>query len=202
MPPLVRLTDSEVELTDGVIPQASDGIEDGRSVLEKVSSCWLLIQQETLLPDLHIEPVHGDIQPCGQFWSSQQTGIMCPPVARRGRFDPGAAPDLLHGDQRHSVRAIGGAMAFAGEDRSDLLIGHTVTDEIEHPITHFHASRQLGDGVDLHLHFELGHSATAPDDSDQSDVVLAALEHDLVDETPQQRLALRVSRGFVRPNLG
>ena len=70
MPPLVRLTDSEVELTDSVIPQASDGIEDGRGILEKVSSCRLLIQQETLLPDLHIEPVYGDIQPCGQFWSS------------------------------------------------------------------------------------------------------------------------------------
>ena len=70
MPPLVRLTDSEVEVADGVVPQVSDGIEDGRDVLEKVSSGRLLIQQETLLPDLHIEPVYGDIQPCGQFWSS------------------------------------------------------------------------------------------------------------------------------------
>ena len=67
MPPLVRLTDSEVELTDSVIPQASDGIEDGRGVLEKVSSCRLLIQQETLPPDLHIEPVHRNVQPGSQF---------------------------------------------------------------------------------------------------------------------------------------
>jgi len=70
MPPLVRLTDSEVDVTDSVIPQASDGIEDGWDDLEKVRSCRLLIQQETLLPDLHIEPVYGNIQPCGQFWSS------------------------------------------------------------------------------------------------------------------------------------
>ena len=74
MPPLMRLTDSEVEVTDGVVPQVSDGIEDGRGILEKVSSCRLLIQQETLLPDLHIEPVHGDIQPCGQFWRVSRRG--------------------------------------------------------------------------------------------------------------------------------
>jgi len=52
MPPLMRLTDSEVEVADGVVPQVSDGIEDGRDVLEKVSSGRLLIQQETLLSDL------------------------------------------------------------------------------------------------------------------------------------------------------
>jgi hypothetical protein len=147
MPPLVRLTDSEVETADGLVPQVSDGIEDSRGVLEKVRSGRLSIRQEPLLPDLHIEPVHGNFQPLGQFWSSQKTGIMCPPVARRWLLQPGAAPDLLHGDQRHFVRAVGRAMAFAGEDSGDLVIGHTGADELEHPVAHFHASCQLGGGA-------------------------------------------------------
>ena len=61
MPLLVRLTDSEVEAIDGVVPQVSDCIEDGRGVLEEVSSSRLPIDEQALLPDLHIDPVHGDI---------------------------------------------------------------------------------------------------------------------------------------------
>ena len=61
MPLLVRLTDSEVEAIDGVVPQVSDRIEDGRGVLEEVSSSRLSIDQKALLPDLHVDPIHGDI---------------------------------------------------------------------------------------------------------------------------------------------
>jgi hypothetical protein len=61
MPLLVRLTDSEVEAIDGVVPQVSDCIEDGGGVLEKVSSSRLSIDEKALLPDLHIDPIHGDI---------------------------------------------------------------------------------------------------------------------------------------------
>ena len=52
MPLLVRLTDFEVELTDGVVPQVSDCIEDGSSILEEVSSSRLSIDEQVLLPDL------------------------------------------------------------------------------------------------------------------------------------------------------
>ena len=61
MPLLVRLTDSEVEAIDGVVPQVSDCIEDGSGVLEEVSSSRLSIDEQALLPDLHIDPIHGDI---------------------------------------------------------------------------------------------------------------------------------------------
>jgi hypothetical protein len=61
MPLLVRLTDSEVEAIDGAVPQVSDRIEDGSGILEEVSSSRLSLDKKMLLPDLHVDPVHGDI---------------------------------------------------------------------------------------------------------------------------------------------
>ena len=61
MPLLVRLTDSEVQVIDGALPQTSDCIEDGCGVLEEVSSSRLPIDEQALLPDLHIDPIHWDI---------------------------------------------------------------------------------------------------------------------------------------------
>ena len=62
MPLLVRLTDSsEVGAVDGVVAQVSDRIEHERSVLEEVSSGRLLIDEEALLSDLHIDPIHRNI---------------------------------------------------------------------------------------------------------------------------------------------
>jgi hypothetical protein len=60
MPLLVRLTDSEIKAFDGMVPEVSDRIENERGVLEQVSSGRLLVDDEALLPDLHIDPVHGD----------------------------------------------------------------------------------------------------------------------------------------------
>ena len=76
-------------------------------------------------------------------------------------------------------------MTLAGEGRGDFVIGEAIAGEIEHTITHFRPSRELEDGVDLHLDFEIGRSAAPPDDPDQSDIVLTAVEHNFVDETPQ-----------------
>jgi hypothetical protein len=45
--------------------------------------------------------------------------------------------------------------------------------------------RELEDGVDLQLDFQIGRSAAPPDDPDQSDIVLTAVEHNFVNETPQ-----------------
>ena len=41
--------------------------EDGRGILEEVGSAGLLINQEPPLPDLHIEPIYGNIQPGSQL---------------------------------------------------------------------------------------------------------------------------------------
>ena len=67
MPLLVRLTDSEIKVVDGVVAQVSDGVENGGGVLEEVGSAGLPIDQKPLLPDLHIEPVHRDAQLGGQL---------------------------------------------------------------------------------------------------------------------------------------
>ena len=61
MPLLVRLTDSEIEVTDGVVPQIAHPIEDGLCVPEEISPRWLLVDQEALLSDLHVDPIHWDI---------------------------------------------------------------------------------------------------------------------------------------------
>ena len=61
MPLLVRLTDSEVQVIDGALPQTSDCIEDGCGILEEVSSSRLSIDEQTLLPDLHINPIYRDL---------------------------------------------------------------------------------------------------------------------------------------------
>ena len=61
MPLLMRLTDSEVEAIDSVVPQVSDRIQDGSGILEEVSSRRLSIDEQMLLSDLHVDPVHRDI---------------------------------------------------------------------------------------------------------------------------------------------
>jgi hypothetical protein len=62
MPLLVGLTDSEIQSIYRVVAQSSNGVEDGRDVLEEVGPAGLAIYQEPLLPNLHIEPVHRDAQ--------------------------------------------------------------------------------------------------------------------------------------------
>jgi cell division septation protein DedD len=63
MPLLVRLTDSEIEVIDGVVPQILDRIEDGFCVPKEISPCWLSIDEEALLPDVHVNPIHWNVQP-------------------------------------------------------------------------------------------------------------------------------------------
>src|ERR1700681_972257 len=54
MPLLVRLTDSQVEMTDGVVSQVTNCVHHAMRVLEQVGSGRLTIDHEALLPDLHI----------------------------------------------------------------------------------------------------------------------------------------------------
>ena len=95
--------------------------------------------------------------------------------------------------------AVGRAMTLAREDRGDFVVVHASAREGERAIAHFRSSREFGDGVDPHLDLKIGHGAAAPDDADRGDIVLAAIEHDLVDKAPQQRLTLSVRGGLRRP---
>ena len=110
---------------------------------------------------------------------------MGPPGAWLGHPDPGAAPDLPHCDRKDHVFAGWRAMTLTGEGRGDFVIGDAIAGEIEHTSAHFRPSPEPEDGVDLQFDFEIGHSAAPPDDPDQSDIVLTAVEHNFVDETPQ-----------------
>ncbi len=55
MPLLVRLTDSQVDVADGMVSEVADRIHHGRRISEQVGSGRLTIDQEALLPDLHIK---------------------------------------------------------------------------------------------------------------------------------------------------
>src|SRR6516164_9157012 len=83
----------------------------------------------------------------------------------------------------------------------NLIVGHALAREAEYAVEHFYRSGELGDRVDLHLNLEIGYGADAPDDADQGDVVFAAVKHDLVDETAQQRLTLSVLGSWIHPDL-
>lgn len=110
---------------------------------------------------------------------------MGPSGARLGHPDSGTAPDLPHCDRKDHVFAVWGAMTLAGEGRGDFVVGEAIAGEIEHTIAHFRPSRELEDGVDLQLDFDIGHSTASPDNPDQSDIVLTAVEHNFIDETAQ-----------------
>jgi hypothetical protein len=76
MPLLIRLTDSEVDAVGGVGPQLSDCIQDRRRVLEQVSAGRLLIDEQALLPDLYIQPIHRDVQASGEFRRAKSAYVM------------------------------------------------------------------------------------------------------------------------------
>ena len=115
---------------------------------------------------------------------------MGPSAARLAHRDAGGAPDPVDGDWEDIFLAVRGAMALACEDGGYLNVRHAVASEVERSVADFHSSGEHGDGVDLHLDLEIGHGSAAPDDPGRGDVVLTAIE--LVDEAPQQRLALSI----------
>lgn len=201
IPLLLRLNDSQIKVADGVVAEVADSIDYGRGVLEQIGSGRLTVDQEALLSDLHIDPIDGDVQSCGQLCGAQRSGLVGPSVALCRYPDPGAEPDPLHGDRQDLFGAIGRAVPLLGEDGGNLIIRHAGYCEIEQTRTHFFTARELGDGVDLHLDLKFRDRAASPDNSGHSNIVLAAIENDFFDQTPQQRLAMRVRRGVVRPNL-
>ena len=65
--------------------------------------------------------------------------------------------------------------------------------ESDRAITHLRPSCEAGDGIHLHLYTEIGDGGASPYDPDLRDVMLATVENDVLDETPQQRLLRRAS---------
>lgn len=142
---------TQIKVADSVVAEVADSIDYGRGVLEQIGSGRLTVDQEALLSDLHIDPIDGDVQPCGQLCGAQRSGLVGPSVALCRYPDPGAEPDPLHGDRQDLFGAIGRAVPLLGEDGGNLIIRHAGYCEIEQTRTHFFTARELGDGVDLHL---------------------------------------------------
>lgn len=66
--------------------------------------------QEALLPDLHIDPIDGNVQSCDQLCGAERSGRVGPAVTLRRYPDPGTEPDPLHRDRQNLVGAIGRAV--------------------------------------------------------------------------------------------
>ena len=142
MPLLVRLTDSEIEMIDLVGSQGLHAIEDRGGVVEEVGSAGLSIHEELSFPDLHVEPVHRNVQLRGQFVRGQGADGMPPPGALHRYRHPGGVSDSLDGHREDFVLAVGGAMPLAREDRGDLIVVHSGAREIERLIAHFRSTRE------------------------------------------------------------
>src|SRR4051794_17682680 len=198
---LVRLTDPQIEMADGVVPQVPDAVDDGGRILEQVRAAGLPIHEEALLPDLDVKPLHRDVEPGGQLRGTEQAGIVVPAGTLLGHFEPGTEADPLHRDGKDLLRAVGRAMPLGGEDCGDLVIWQAGTGEIEQTLALLHAARETGESVDLHLHVKLADSPAAPYDPDASNIALAAIENHLLDEVAQQCLALTGGGRRIRPDL-
>ena len=80
-------------------------------------------------------------------------------------------------------------------------VGHAVKSEVERSVRISIPGVSLAMELSFHLDLEIGHGAAAPNNSDQGDIMLTTVEHNLFDETPQQRLALGIRCGRVSPDL-
>jgi len=67
MPLLIRRIDSEIDAGDCVVPEALNRIQCMRRIGKQVSPGWLAVDPEVAFADLHIKPVDGDAESCGDF---------------------------------------------------------------------------------------------------------------------------------------
>src|SRR3954465_10280528 len=145
MPLLVRLTDPQIEMADGVVSQVPDAVDGGSRILEQVRAAGFLIHEEALLPDLDVKPLHRDIELSGQLRDAEEAGSVVPAGALPGRLEPGTQADPLHRYGVDLLRAVGRAMSLGGEDYGDLVVRQSGAGEIEQTLAHLRAARETGD---------------------------------------------------------
>lgn len=107
IPLLVRLTDSQIELADGVVSKSTDRLDDRSGVLEQVCPGRLLIDKEALPSNLHVNPIDGNIEPGGQLYGAEQGRFVGPPGALRRCPDAGCETEALHSNRQNLVVAVG-----------------------------------------------------------------------------------------------
>lgn len=82
---------------------------------------------------------------------------MGPSGGRLADPNAGAVPDPPRCDRQNLVAAAQRAMVLAGENSGDFVVGNAIAGESEDAVTHFHPSRELSDGGDLHLDLEIAY---------------------------------------------
>ena len=92
-------------------------------------------------------------------------------------------------------------MSFARQDARDLVVVHLGARKLDRALLHIIASGEPRHRAHAHLHIDLADGASAPYDPRPGDIVLAAVEHHLLHETAQQRLAFGVARARISPDL-
>src|SRR5690242_699762 len=145
MPLLVRLTDPQIEMADGVVSPVSDAVDDGSRILEQERAAGLPIHEEVLLPDLAIEPLRRNVELGSQLGDAEEAGIVVPAGTLLGHLEPGTEADPLHRDGADLRRAVGRAVSLGGEACGDLVVGQTGAGEIEQAFAHPRAARASGD---------------------------------------------------------
>src|SRR3954452_5755920 len=110
-------------MADGVVSQVPDAVDDGSRILEQVRAAGPSIDEEALLPDLDVEPLHRDVELGGQLRDAEEAGIVVPAGTLLGHFEPGTEADPLHGDGKDLLRAVRRAMSLGSEDCSDFIVG-------------------------------------------------------------------------------
>src|SRR5207245_8460317 len=123
----------------------ADGVKKGWCIREEIGAAWLAINQQTLTSDLHIEPVHRDLELAGQFGWAEECVVMLPSVALGSHLDGSGTAEPPNGDGQHLIGAMGRAVAFVGKDRGDLVVGDAVAGKRQQALPHFRTSRQSGD---------------------------------------------------------
>ena len=89
---------------------------------EQVCTGALSIDSAAPLSDLHIEPVHRDVQPAGEFLSAQDIGIVRPAITLFGDLDAGGKSDTLDRDRQYPVCTVWRTMPISGQDGGDFII--------------------------------------------------------------------------------
>jgi len=84
-----------------------------RQVLEQICRARLLIDEEGVLSDLHVNPINGNIEPGGQLYRTEQSLFVRPSGTPRRRFDAGAKANALPRNRLDLVLAIGRVVPFA-----------------------------------------------------------------------------------------
>ena len=67
VPLLVRMIDSEINVINLVIAEFTNRLDHARLVREQVRARSVAIDQQAPFPDLHIKPVHGDVEFAGKL---------------------------------------------------------------------------------------------------------------------------------------